>query len=333
MPENSRSALPSGVANLTMTWSAISLGAASKLRFRYRLEGHDADWMPSGVRRSVSYAQLPAGAYRFRLSATSDGIWTDGPPWEFVVAAPFYRTGWFVALTALALAAALAGAWWLRVRSMQQRYALVFAERALVSREIHDTLLQSMAAIRIELEAIVRRLDPAQASSVEALRRLQHQAAHSVAEARDLVVALRQTGLSNTPGLVDALKQIAQHTTAARGVHLDLHVTGAVTRCSSDVELQLLRIGQEAVNNAVVHGHPTAIDLTLEFRQSDVVLRVTDNGCGFALDRHDQAVDGKEHLGLIGMGERAERIRARFSVTTTPGRGTVVEVIAPFTGR
>jgi signal transduction histidine kinase len=228
------------------------------------------------------------------------------------------------------MAALVAGAWWLRIRAVRQRYALVFAERALVSREIHDTLLQNLAAIGMELQAILRQLDPG-SSGVEALRRLQHQAAHSMKEARDLVVALRRTEISKAPGLVDTLRGMFDHTTATRGVTVSLNVEGPAPRCSADVELQLMRICQEAVNNAVVRGGASAITIVLSSRGTEVTLRVEDNGCGF--DVNAEPVDGLEHLGLLGMQERAERIGALLTISSTPGTGTVVEVTAPMDGK
>jgi signal transduction histidine kinase len=278
----------------------------------------------------VSYAHLPAGDYRFKVSATYDGIWADGEPWEFTVAQPLYLSGWFLSLGAVTMAASVAGAWWLRIRAVRQRYALVFAERAIVSREIHDTLLQNLAAIGIELEAVLRQLDPRTAGA-ETLRRLQRQAAHSMKEARDLVVALRSTGISKAPGLVDTLRGISTHMTATRGASVSLAVEGAVRRCSGDVELQLMRICQEAVNNSIVHGAASTIQIHVAFTETDVRLRVTDNGRGF--DAAARPADDEEHLGLLGMQERAERIGARLSIRSTPGTGTAVEVAGPVDGQ
>ncbi len=322
--------LPSGVRNLAIEWTASSLNAASKLRFRYRLEGYDPDWVYAGSRRNVSYSQLPAGSYRLKVSATYDGIWTDGESWDFSVAQPFYLSAWFLTLGGLMITAVVTGAWWLRIRAVRQRYSLVFAERALVSREIHDTLLQNLAAIGMELEAVVRQLDP-RSSGAEALRRLQHQAAHSMTEARDLVVALRGTGISKAPGLVETLRGMFDYATFTRGVSINLTVEGQSRRCSADVELQLMRICQEAVNNAIVHGGATTIQVVLAFGSTDVALRVGDNGCGF--DVGAEPADGLEHLGLLGMQERAERIGARLTIRSTPGAGTVVEVAGPVEGK
>jgi len=326
--------LPSGVSNLTVHWGTVSLKSATKLRFRYRLEGYEPNWVAAGARRSASYERLPTGQYRFRVSTTNDGIWTEAASWEFAVAPPFYFSGWFFGLGALTLAGLVGGAVWLRVSTMHQRYSLVLAERALVSREIHDTLLQGFAAIGMELEAIARRLDPSQSASLESLRRLRHQAAHSLGEARDLAVALRQSGMSNVPGLAETLRTLSQHITTTRGVEVQLTSSGrGETRCSSDVELQLLRICQEAVNNAIRHGHASVITITLDFKASAVVLRISDNGCGFTPDGENAASDGGDHLGLLGMRERAARVRGQLTLTSTPGAGTLIELIVPVSRR
>jgi signal transduction histidine kinase/streptogramin lyase len=321
--------LAPGISQLTINWGATSLAAASKLRFRYRLDGFDQAWVPAGTNRAASYGGLEPGRYRFRVSVTNDGVWTDSEAWEFSVAPPFYRSVWFLVLGVLTIAGATAGAWWLRLKSIRERYSLVLAERALVSREIHDTLLQSLAAIGVELDTVSRQLERSKSSAIESLRRVRHQARHSLREARDLAVALRQAGMSNAPDFIDTLRGIAEHMTTTRGSQVQVSVSGRPRRCSADVELQLVRISQEAMNNAIRHGEATVIAVAVEFRAGDIALRITDNGRGF--DIHGTAPDDEEeHLGLIGMTERAERIEGRLTISSTPGVGTIVEAIAPF---
>ena len=71
----------------------------------------------------------------------------------------------------------------------------------------------------------------------------------------------------------------------------------------------------------------------MEFRGAEVALRVADNGRGFVVDFDAETAADEEHLGLLGMQERAGRIRGRLSITSAPGSGTVVEVTAPADGR
>jgi signal transduction histidine kinase/ligand-binding sensor domain-containing protein len=321
--------LPSRTATLKIEYGTVSLSSASKLRYRYQLEGYDDDWVYAGQRREVTYANLPSNSYRFRVSTTHDGQWTEAGAWGFAVAPPFYRTRWFVTVVALGLTLLLALAWWLRMRALRQRYALVFAERARVSREIHDTLLQSLAALGVEIEAIASQLDGAQASARDDLRRLRRQVGHSLRDARESILELRRDGMK-TPDVVDSLREVAERTERTYGVHVAISVTGRrPPHCSSDVDLQLFRIGQEAITNAIRHGHATEVRIVVSYEKDRVRLSVCDNGCGFTPDAPQPARETGEHLGLLTMRERAARISGRLEIVSSPGSGTTVETLIP----
>ena len=322
--------LPTRPGTLHLEYSSLDLSAASKLRFRYRLEGHDEGWSVVGASREASFANLAPGRYRFRVSATNDGRWSESAVWEFSVAPPFYQTRGFMMLMVTAAAPMLVAGWWLRLRAMRGKYALVVAERARLSREIHDTLLQSIAAIGVELETIATQLEPAQAGPREHLRRLRRQAGHALREARESIIELRSQNLEPR-GLCDLLRELAERTTEQKHVQTDFVLAGRPVRCSTEVETQLLRIAQEAVTNAVRHGHASRIEVALEFQGRTVSLRVSDDGRGFSPgDRRGGAETG-EQLGLLSMRERAERIRARVAITSSPGHGTTIEATAPLT--
>jgi len=321
--------LPSRTSTLRIEYGTVNLSSASKLRYRYQLEGYDSDWVYAGQRRDVTYANLPSNQYRFRVSTTHDGQWTDAGAWAFAVAPPFYRTPGFVSVVALGLTLLLALAWWLRLRALRQRYALVFAERARMSREIHDTLLQSLAAMGVEIEAIASQLDPSQGPARDELRRLRRQVGHSLRDARESILELRRDGMK-TPDVVDSLRDVAERTERTYGVHVTIAVNGRrPASCSSDVDLQLFRIGQEAITNAIRHGHATEVRIVVNYEKDRVRLSVCDNGCGFTPDEPLPAREAGEHFGLLTMRERAARISGRLDIVSSPGSGTTVETLIP----
>ena len=322
-------ALPARTATLRIQYGAVSLSLASKLRYRYQLDGYDSDWVYAGQRREVTYANLPSNTYRFRVSTTHDGQWTEAGVWGFSVAPPFYRTRWFVVVAALGLTLLLTMAWWLRMRTLRQRYALVFAERARVSREIHDTLLQSLAALGLEIEAIATQLDSSQDTARDELRRIRRQVGHSLRDARESILELRREGMK-TPDVVSSLREVAERTERMHGVHVTVAVNGRrPANCSADVDLQLFRIGQEAITNAIRHGHATEVRITLTYEKDRVRLSVCDNGCGFALDEQSPSREAGAHFGLLTMRERAARISGRLEIVSSPGSGTTVETLIP----
>jgi signal transduction histidine kinase/ligand-binding sensor domain-containing protein len=321
--------LPARTATLKIEYGTVSLSSASKLRYRYQLEGYDDDWVYAGQRRDATYANLPSKNYRFRVSATHDGQWTEAGAWGFAVAPPFYRTRWFVTTVALGLTLVLALAWWLRMRALRERYALVFAERARVSREIHDTLLQSLAALGVEIEAIASQLDPAQSTARDDLRRVRRQVGHSLRDARESILELRRDGMK-TPDVVNSLREVAERTERTYGVHVDISVNGRrPPHCSADVDLQLFRIGQEAITNAIRHGHATEVRIVVSYEKDRVRLSVCDNGCGFTIDEQQGVREPGAHFGLQTMRERAARISGRLEIVSTPGSGTTVETLIP----
>ncbi len=320
--------LPNKTSTLRIEFGTISLSSSSKLRFRYMLEGLDDEWIYAGNMREVTYANVPSGDYRFRVSTTANGDWTEAARWEFSVAPPFYRTGEFAAFSVLGLMLVFGGAWWLRLRAVRNQFALVFAERARVSREIHDTLLQSLAAIGVELETIATQLEPSQDPARDGLRRLRKQVGHCLREARESILELRTTSMKPR-ALVDVLRELAEKTTKSKGIRTEFTVTGRPRPCTGDADVQLLRIAQEAVANAVKHGRATLIHITLHFEKDGVKLTITDNGCGFVPEDRDPAPAAGEHLGLLTMRERAARLRGHLALISNPGTGTTIEAAVP----
>jgi signal transduction histidine kinase len=319
--------LPSRTSTLRIDYSAVSLSAASKLRFRYMLEGLSDQWVSAGTTRDVVFTDLPSGEYRFRVSSTYDGEWADAASWDFSVAPPLYRTRSFLLAFAVVLTLLLIAAWWLRLQSVRNQYSLVFAERARMGREIHDTLLQSLAAIGFELETIAAQVDPAQARLKDSVRLLRLQVGHSLREARESVLDLRRTPMKER-GLVQKLTDLAEHTSRT-GLPTDLTVDGRIGSLPDEVEIQLFRIAQEASSNARRHGQPKHLRLGLRPRPGSLVLSIEDDGKGFDPEEHAKAPDMGHQLGLASMRERAERVRGTLSIRSTPGHGTVIEATVP----
>ena len=234
VPDTRRSALPrienavadgramapvndAGLAPLTSTiqidYAALSLSAATKLRFRYMLEGFSESWVYAGQRRQAFYTNLPPGEYKFRLGATNDGLWTDPEAvWAFTLQPAFYQTRWFYALCAAAGLSLVGVYWWFSLRAVKNRYAVVVAERTRVSREIHDTLLQSLGAVNLELEVVASQLGPSDPATPVALRRLRKQIGECITETRQSIWDLRSPSLERRD-LVEAFRAMADSAT------------------------------------------------------------------------------------------------------------------------
>src|SRR5262249_55000303 len=157
------------------------------------------------------------GDYRFRVSTTEDGQWTEPSLWAFTVDPPFYLSRWFLVAAGTVLVGGIAGAGRLRVRAVKRRYALGIAERARVSREIQDTLLERLAALGPELEALATRVPPGEGGMTSELRRLRRQVDRSVRDARESILELRRHPMG-TPRLAESLAQLADDTETRHGL-------------------------------------------------------------------------------------------------------------------
>jgi signal transduction histidine kinase len=152
---------------------------------------------------------------------------------------------------------------------------------------------------------------------------------HGITEARRYVWALRSTALEHHD-LPTALSETARRLTADTTVEAQVQVSGTFRPLTQLVEDNLLRIGQEAINNAVKHGQAQRIFVNLVFDSRQVQLKVRDDGCGFDSQTiRDRASD---HFGLIGMRERVEQIGGSLSIQSSKGAGTEVAVDVPIAG-
>jgi signal transduction histidine kinase/streptogramin lyase len=114
--------LPALTRNLEIDYTALSFVAPQKVRFRYKLEGHDSEWQDPGTRRQAFYSDLRPGDYRFRVIASNnDGVWNEeGATLAFSVATAWYQTWWFRGVSLAALLALLWCIYRLRVRGIQR---------------------------------------------------------------------------------------------------------------------------------------------------------------------------------------------------------------------
>ncbi len=214
----------------------------------------------------------------------------------------------------------------------EARRAGMIGERKRLAREIHDTLIQGFASIVVNLEAAegslgefpdpyARHLDEARATAREGL-----------SEARRIVWALRPGALEGAP-LPDALARLAGRWSKATGVRADVAVTGEAVPLSTEAEVTLLRVAQEALNNVGKHAGARRAVLTLSYMGDNVTLDVTDDGVGFETEGAASQAGPDGGFGLGAMRERVEGVGGTLLVESEVGGGTTLAVGLPVAGR
>ncbi len=321
------SELPAGTRRLDVQFAARALTSPSAIRFRYRLDGFDTEWVEAGPRRHASYTNLPPGAYRFNLMATNtDGTWPAQPTlWTFSVQPMFYQTRTFLALTVLATLGIVALVWRLHLKRVRNEMSILLAERARLAREIHDTLLQGLFGVALRCDAIAAEAEATSPQIQSHLLDLRRGVEQYVREARQSILGLRSPTLDSL-GLADALRTTGERLTAGTQMTFAFEVVGRARRCPAVAEEHLLRIGQEAITNAVRHARAATVGATLRYSSDGIQLKVSDSGQGFDVG----TACGNNGLGLENIRERAAAAGGIVHIHSQAGRGTHVEVKVPY---
>ena len=310
---------------LSLHYAGLSFVAPARVRYRYRLDGFDTKWIDAGARRVAYYTNIPPGRYTFHvLASNNDGVWNEiGASLDIRVLPHTWQTWWFRTLLGLALLLIGYQIYRMRVRNVELRFDAVLAERTRIAREIHDTLAQDIVGISVQLEVVSRLLG----TSVDAAR-TQLDAARSLvksslAEARRSIWNLRSAS-AGTDDLPARVNRVVTQAAANGPAKLRFQVRGTYRAAPPAIEDQLLRVSQEAVNNALHHSGGSTIDVTLSYDARSVQLSVDDDGRGFIHDAGSFVEGG--HFGLQGMQERAAEIGGVLRVDTQPAKGTRISL-------
>ncbi|MEI9971632.1 MAG: two-component regulator propeller domain-containing protein [Ignavibacteriota bacterium] len=317
--------LPPGRSDLEVRYAGLNYTDPASVRYRYRLDGLDHNWVEAGSRREAFYTNLPPGPYVFRVSARNgDGEWTERTASvAFDIAPHFYQTWWFFGCSAIAVAAAV---WWvhgIRLRRLAMVHAVALSERNRIARELHDTLLQGFTGLVLKMGALADRIDLPEAQQLESILL---EADGYLREARRSIHAMRERDLP-AAGFAQVLLENVGHLCPA-DVELCMRAAGTDRRLPRPLTDNLLGIAEEAVRNALLHAQCRRIEVDVQYRWWTLNLSVRDDGRGF--DPTSKAPEG--HYGITGMRERAAQMGGRLRICSEPGKGSQVAVRIPLAG-
>jgi signal transduction histidine kinase len=330
---SSRPRLPPLVRDVAIEYTALSLTAPEKIRFRYRLEGQDADWTEVVNQRRVQYSNLRPGDYRFRVLATNNsGLWNDRDDGvAFSIAPTYYQTRWFRAAIAVGVFALLWVAYRLRIRQVARQFNRTLearvSERMRIARELHDTLLQSFHGLLLRFQTALYLLPDRPAEAKEKLAGAIEHAAKAITEGRDAVQGLRASTVVRND-LAVAIRtlgdELATHASALQPPTFSVAVEGQTRDLHPIVRDEIYKIATEALRNAFRHAQAGRVEVDILYDDEEFRLRVRDDGKGIdAAVLANQGLEG--HYGLRGMPERAALIGGKLAVWSEAGAGTEVE--------
>jgi two-component system sensor histidine kinase UhpB len=191
-------------------------------------------------------------------------------------------------------------------------------ERARIAQDLHDEVNQALTGILLRLQATISDAPPGLQDELQETKQL---ATRAMEELLTLARQLRPTALDDH-GLVAALASQVADFAERTGIRAQFHTSGPVPRLSGEEQLVVYRVTQESLSNVVQHADATRVDVELS-SVGRTVLRVRDDGRGF---RHIPRTNGRSHLGVSGMRERALLVGGRLSIFSEPGAGTTIEL-------
>ncbi len=302
---------------------ASSFRAGDNLRYQHLLEGTGDTWSVPSDQRTVNYAHLSPGEYRFLVRAmNADGI--TGPPAEysFQILAPVWRRWWFLTTTAILLCV---GAWALhlllinRAREMERL-------RTRIATELHDDVGSSLSQIAVLTETVRQHANQMDGAAAERLSRAASISRELVDTMSDIVWAINPSK-DRLHDLVPRMRRFASDLLGSRNIDLRLRGPGQDMPLDPDTRRQIFLIYKECIHNIARHSGCTSVAVDLELAEETLVMRITDNGKGF------RDISRTEGQGVRNLNLRAERLNGTFQVHSEQGLGTIVTLRLPLRQR
>ena len=201
-------------------------------------------------------------------------------------------------------------------------------ERKRVAREIHDGPAQAMANVVLRAELCEKLLLKNREQVVEELRGLKLAVKESLQEIRRIIFNLRPMTLDDL-GLVPTIKRYLTELKEREGFEVKLEVRGKEKRLANTYEVALFRLIQESLNNARKYAQAKQVCVSITTTETSIIVKVSDDGKGFDLQKILNDVAGKTSFGVLSMKERVELLNGKITIDTAIGAGTRITAELP----
>lgn len=321
---------------LSLEYAGIRFNSGQALHYQFRLSGFDEQWVsPGGNSRMLSYTNLPPGEYTLEIKAGSGNSGKNDSVYALKIRVhpPFYSTWWFRLLAGLLSVSVIA--WLVRYFSqrklrrklreleIQQRLQ---NEREHISRELHDNVGAQLTYIITTLDNVSWKMEKPgnEKSSKTRIEGLSEHARQTMHQLRESIWAINSSSVS-TQELAKKTQEFMQRLGEnAEDIQTEVLTEGTSVELKPSLAIEIFRIVQEAVSNAIRHSGGTNVTVRFSSDAEQVRISVSDNGKGFA-----PGAEYTGHYGLKNMPARAARIGAEFSIESATGKGTTILLVVP----
>jgi ligand-binding sensor domain-containing protein/two-component sensor histidine kinase len=318
--------------NLQIDFLSISTGGDASVRYQYKLEGAAADWSPPNTERSVTFANLSPGSYRFLVRAVNDeGVASDNPASvSFSIARPVWQRWWFLLIAALAVSALVYTVYRYRVNQIIKLERV----RTRIATDLHDDIGSSLSKIAI-LSEVVRQKNGKETApggeKFEPLRIIADTSREMVDSMSDIVWAINPEH-DHLSDLVQRMRRFTEEILDAQDIEYqfsDAEDLKDIT-LGTDLRRDVYLIFKETINNLAKYSGASRAEVKIQIENNTLVIEVIDNGRGF--DAAQVTVGGANGLGgngLRNMKRRAAKLGGDFVIESQIAAGTKVTLSVP----
>jgi signal transduction histidine kinase/streptogramin lyase len=312
--------------NLDIEFLSPNFRGDNAVRYQYKLDSVDADWsVPSNV-REVNYARLASGQYTFLARAVNEAGLVSREParLSFTILRPVWQRWWFLATLAIGLGALIYGGYRYRLGQAVK----VERVRTRIAHDLHDDIGANLTRISILSEVAKRQ----QYNSAPPPGELPSGLLDSIADiSRESVAAMNDIVWAINPehdSLIDLTSRMRRHAEEVfltRDIRLDFEAPGDAEQLKLDIETRrdLYLVFKEAVNNAARHAGCSVVSISVQASATHIQMNIRDNGKGF--DPSALA----EGNGLLSMRNRAQQMKGKLKIESSPGKGSELSLTVP----
>jgi signal transduction histidine kinase/ligand-binding sensor domain-containing protein len=330
--------------NFEIDFLGLDFRAGESLRYQYLLEGADSEWSQPSIQRSVTYANLQPGTYRFLVrSVNSDGVTsTDPASLSFVILPPIWARWWFVTLSALIIGLMIVGLFRYRMERLrevnaalliarnaeadlriarEERLAELEKVRLRIATDLHDDIGASLTQIAVLSEVAQARSNGGAASPLSKISAVSNELVGTMS---DIVWSINPTK-DHLSDLTQRMRRFAADILSAG--HITFRFTAPEAESdvviNSSIRREVFLIYKESINNVVKHSDATHVEITLNVKHYAFDLTVSDDGKGFDQTHEEDRDHGH---GLLSMTKRARDIDGHLMIESSLGKGTRVSL-------
>jgi signal transduction histidine kinase/ligand-binding sensor domain-containing protein len=317
--------LPSTRDNMSIEFFGVQFKGEDSLRYQYRLESADTTWSEATKNRTVTYAHLAPGNYRFAVRAVTEAGVVSAQPAEieFRILQPIWRRGWFLAPALAAFLLVIYGIYRYRVTRLIE----VERIRMRIATDLHDDIGANLSLIAMVSDMARGNVRPADTDIAGRLALIANTSRATMDSMSDIVWAVNPNK-DQVGDLTQRMRRVADDIFTTNNIEYALRAPDSAhdRSIAADTRREVFMIFKEALNNIARHSRCTRAEIEFGIESGRLEMRLTDDGQGFDLAANSGG------SGLASMRRRAANVGGTFEILSRCGAGTTIILKAPISG-